>query len=802
MAHPSKRPTRAAPLPLHEPRFKNVVACAVYAACTLALVYPMLTGALVVNPNSDYLSGYAYRVFGQQVLRETGRFAEWNSLIAGGLPFIAGQHGDIFYPTFILREIFSGGTAFNLSVALHLFLAGFFTHRFLRAWGLAFYPALLGGVAYMLAGQVASLVSPGHDGKLYVSALSPLVLWMIVRAIRDGRVWAYGVLSVAAALCILSPHFQLTYYLALLAGPFAIYVAWMIQADGARLPTLVRARRLAAAAAAGALAAAIAAVNFLPLLEYLPFSPRGAGVSYAYATSYAMPIEETINAYLPQFSGILDGYWGQNQLKLHSDYIGVVVLILAVAAFGAAKRRSFVRFWIVAGAVSLLVAWGGHTPFYRLWFLLPKMNVVRAPGMIYFITSLAAAVLAAVGLERVLAEPIPRKFLVGWGVAASAIGLLAISGGLDLFARAVALPQNLELVAANATALQISGFRSSLFAAAAIALLWAIGARRLSPGVAACALVALAAADDWSVVRQYFIFSRPASQIFAADPTVEYLQKLSVPGRTIVAPLGGRAPGDPILEGDALMIHGVRTVTSHQANEPQRWVDIAGAKSPAFPPNALSSRQFRRLANVKFLLVNRALPTTIPELDSLRLQLRVGPVSDAAGSTVYLYEIDEANPPAWVVPVVAHAPPHVIKNNILDPRLDLDAVALADTSAHIPAQKLSAAPPPLHIGVSVPEYRPGHIVLDLDAPAPQGATLVVSENWFPGWTATADGKSAAVGRVDHTLIGVALPAGSRHIELRFADAAYRRALPITIVALLVTTIVIFGGAFAGSRLRV
>ena len=174
---------------------------------------------------------------------------------------------------------------------------------------------------------------------LYVSALSPLVLWMIVRAIRDGRVWAYGVLSLAAALCILSPHFQLTYYLALLSGPFAIYVAWMTQADGARLPTRMRVRRLAAAAAAGALAAAIAAVNFLPLLEYLPYSPRGEGVSYAYATSYAMPIEETINAYLPQFSGVLDGYWGQNQLKLHSDYIGVVVLILAVAAFGVVKQR-------------------------------------------------------------------------------------------------------------------------------------------------------------------------------------------------------------------------------------------------------------------------------------------------------------------------------------------------------------------------------------------------------------------------------------------------------------------------------
>jgi hypothetical protein len=762
----------------------------------------MLTGALVVNPNSDYLSGFAYRVFGQHGLRATGSFPEWNSLIAGGLPFIAGQHGDIFYPTFLLREMFSGGTAFNLSIALHLFLAGFFTFRFLRAWGISFYPALLGGVAYMMAGQVASLVSPGHDGKLYVSALSPLVLWMIVRAVRDGRIWAYGVLAIAAALCILSPHFQMTYYLALLAGPFAIYVAWMTRDDGTRLAMPVRVRRLVLAAVAGALAAAIAAVNFLPLLEYIPYSPRGEGVSYAYATSYSMPIEETLNAYLPQFSGILENYWGQNAFKLHSDYIGVVVLILAGLAFGWARRKSFVRFWLIAGLLSLLVAWGGHTPFYRLWFLLPKMNVVRAPGMIYFMTSFAVAVLAAVGFERLLAEGARRRYVLGWGIAAGVIGLLAISGGLEAIARGIALPQMLDALAANGTALRVGGFRSTLFAAAALALIWAIGARRMAPRTVAWALIALAAVDAWSVVRSYFQFLPPASELYASDPAIEYLKKLPVPGRAIVLPLAGNPGGDPVLTGDALMIHDVRTVTSHQANEPQRWVDLAGAKSPAPPVNALQSRQFRRLANARFFLVNTELPPLIPQFDSLRTTLRVGPVPDARGNTVWLYEIaGEANPAAWVVPVVARVPAAAIRDNMLNPRLNLDALALGDSSAGIPTQEVSTVPVPLGINVAVPVYQPGHIVLDLDRGAPNGSTLVVSENWFPGWTATADGKPAALGRVDHTLIGVALPAGARRVELTFRDPAYHRAIPITLIALIVTALVIVGGAVAGSRVR-
>ena len=105
------------------------------------------------------------------------------------------MHGDIFYPTFLLRMIMPTDVAMTVGFMVHIFLAGLFTYFFLRAWGLGFYPALLGGLAYMMGGPIASYVSPGHDGKLFVSALTPLALWMLVRGIRDGRLWAFGVFA-------------------------------------------------------------------------------------------------------------------------------------------------------------------------------------------------------------------------------------------------------------------------------------------------------------------------------------------------------------------------------------------------------------------------------------------------------------------------------------------------------------------------------------------------------------------------------------------------------------------------------
>src|ERR1700731_748496 len=86
------------------PRFALGWAALVYALSTLTLGYPALTGRFLVNPHSDqYIAGYAFREFGASTLRATGHFPLWNPYLFGGMPYIAAMHGDIFYPTFLLR---------------------------------------------------------------------------------------------------------------------------------------------------------------------------------------------------------------------------------------------------------------------------------------------------------------------------------------------------------------------------------------------------------------------------------------------------------------------------------------------------------------------------------------------------------------------------------------------------------------------------------------------------------------------------------------------------------------------------
>jgi uncharacterized membrane protein YfhO len=71
--------------------------------------------------------------------------------------------------------------------------------------------------------------------------------------------------------------------------------------------------------------------------------------------------------------------------------------------------------------------------------------------------------------------------------------------------------------------------------------------------------------------------------------------------------------------------------------------------------------------------------------------------------------------------------------------------------------------------------------------------LIVSENYYPGWVATVDGKPATVGRADYVLIGVALPDGAKHIDLTFTSSVYERGKMITIIAILLALVLLAAG---------
>jgi hypothetical protein len=812
-------PPTAAP-PTSSPRFAVGWAALVYAAATLTLAWPALSGGFLVNPRSDqYIAGYAFREFAAQSLRAGEGFPQWSPYLFGGMPYIAGMHGDIFYPTFLLRMILPTDVAMTWCFLIHLFLAGLFTYVFLRAWGVGFYGSLIGGLAYMLSGPIAAYASPGHDGKLFVSTLLPLTLLLLLRFIRDGRRWALGALAITIGLAVLSPHPQLLQYLLLAGGAWALFLAFGAHDGASRLPRNVAFTRLGLALAAVVVGAVIGAVQYLPVFEYVEWSPRAGGKGWEHAVSYSMPIEELLNTIVPQFSGMFDMYWGRNGIHLHSEYPGVVVLILAGAGmFAAAVKRNFRWFWLGVFVISLLWALGGSTPFYRIVYaIVPGTKFFRAPSTMMFVTMFSLAVFAALGAERIIAAAasIPKRFYIGWGVALAVVALM-IGGGLAITLAdniaggmsAAGYPEgSVARVAENARenqpALLLGLLRSVLFAALALGAIWMSATRRWPARSAAWALALLVVVDLWSIERKYWIFSPPARELFASDPAIDAIRNAAEPGRVVTADFLGTANfRDPMFEGAAAMVHRVRSVQGYHGNELGRYQRILQAGSRVRADDGWR-QDFWRHANVHWLYTT-APDSLMPELTRQlgyqgQFQKVVGPVANATGAEVYLYRVPGENPAAWVAAALVRGTDEQAMATVLDPRFDPARAAIVDTGVKVPVADVTTVPAATGVKARVTRYEPGEINVQLDQPAPSGGALVVSENYYPGWSATIAGQDANVVRANFNLIGVVLPAGAREVQLRFTDHAFERGKTITLVALALALAALAAGVLLDRR---
>lgn len=793
----SAQPTTELPAPAHAGWWASLI----YALCTLALAYPALAGKFLVNPHSDqYIGGFPVREFAAASLKAGHGIPQWNPYLLGGLPYIAAMHGDIFYPTFILRALLPTDVALTWSFIIHLFLAGCFTYLFLRGWGVGFYGSLVGGLAYMLSGPIASYASPGHDGKLYVSALLPLILFLLVRGIRDGHGWSWGALAIAIGLAVLSPHPQLLQYLLLTSAAFALYLAFARHGDAGALPRSVAIRRLGYALGAVLLGGAIGAIQYLPVREYVPWSPRAGGKGYEFATSYSLPLEELVNTVVPQFSGLLDRYWGRNGIHLHSEYVGGTVFVLALAGVIGGSWSSFRKFWLGVLVVSLLWALGSSTPFYHLVYaIVPGSKFFRAPSTMMYVTMLSLAVFAALGTDRVLARQVGTRYAIGWLIAAAVIALLGTSGALTNAAHVVAnsfdtTGQRDQIVSANGPALVFGALRSALFIALAAGLLWAWARERLSGRVVAWSAAVLIALDLWSIERLYWMFSPPAAQLYASDPAIDAVRRAPQPGRVLALDLLQSAPyADRTFTGDALMVHDIRNVMGYHGNELGRYDALVNSSAGVvFQP------QFWRHENVQYLY------TTLPDslVGQLQTQLHidapivklVGPVRNAAGSTIYLYRLPGDNPAAWIASGMVRGTDDQAMATVLDPGFSPARAAIVDTSARVETVDPARLPAPTTTAITFDRYDAGRISLKLASPPPAGSALVVSENYFPGWRAEVDGKPATVVRANFNLIGVALPAGAHVVDLHFEDPAYKTGRLVTFIALALALALLVAGA--------
>jgi hypothetical protein len=804
------------------PQVPGWLAPLVYALITVVLFREFFFGGTSVLGHDSLALSYFARNFYTEFVQTYHRFPWWNPLLFGGLPFVEGMHGDIFYPPSLAMFFLNAQPMWGWKMALHIFLAGCFAYLWLRrGLGLERVAAFFGGLVFMLGANMVSLVLPGGDGKLFVSALAPLMFWLTERAVRGRRLADFAVFSLGLALTLFTSHMQAAYFLVWGVSLYFLFRVWQLWREERRGGEA--ARLVGLFALAGLLGVGAAAVQFLPPLGYLrEYSHRADRTEEGergkeWSASYSLNAEEVMSLVVPEFVGELAqtdatrpsaGYWGKNPLKLNSEYAGLVPLLL-VPILLLRRRTPQTWFFVGLAVLTVLFAMASSTPLFHLFYLIPGVSLFRAWSMIIFLYGLALATLGAIALQQLLewltapradAEAaLARKALwVGTAVLAL-LALLATAGvitgaWLSIWGGEV----RADRLAANEAYIR-NGFWYAALIAAAVAGSWELASRRLlAPLPFALALALWAGIDLYRVGRPFVAETALMNQyaaagtLFRADDVILTLQRLRDAGGVFRVFDLGAAFGQGAYGQNDLAVHGIEQLGGHHGNEIGRYRNLIGGEHAG----ALFDEEAGRRGAQTFNEIVRLRAADLTNTEYLLIPGRVEhPALEEAyvGAQTIVYRNRGALPRAYVVGAVEVADGDAAIARLLAPEFDPRTTAVLAE--------------PLPSGVSIEagatatvqwvEREVDRFTLRVSADRP--GLLVVLDNWYPAWRATVGGREVPVLRANHAFRAVPVAAGEQVVTFEYTPAALRTGALISLAVLTLLLGIVATDALRGRR---
>jgi hypothetical protein len=393
----------------------------------LLFLSPLVVGRAFLD-GDNFLQNFPLRVLTGEDIRQ-GSLPLLNPYLFSGTPLLGGFNAGAAYPATWLVAVLPRFVAWSLNLAVAYDVAALGTFAYLRRQSLGVTPATFAAATFAFAGYMSGQIV--HVDLIQAAAWLPWALLAVdallpaapadVRApvdrARSAR-WA-AVLALVVGLTVLTGGAEVIID-GLLA--VALYALWQLVAQWRRG---IGSRAVVVSAAWGlvGLAGGIAlgSAQWLPGLVFQSRSQRAIG-SYTFFTTGSLDYHLLSLLVSPFVLGTNQGrptlFVGPYNLPEATGYAGVLALIaVAVLWSRRFRRRPEARAWRVwygLGAVFLLSALGGETPFGHVLYLLPLIRDERLLNRNLLVVDFALAVLLGWWLQalfdrRADAEPAPAR---------------------------------------------------------------------------------------------------------------------------------------------------------------------------------------------------------------------------------------------------------------------------------------------------------------------------------------------------------------------------------------------------------
>ena len=827
--------------PLIPERFQHAVAIAL-----LFLSLVLFFNQLIFNGKTfsdvDQIASRSFDTFLADA-KAQGVFPLWNPYIFCGMP----SYGSLTV---------GGDRAFDFTAQVLSTTSTVFSYIMLsppEGWVLFFYFVFACGVYLFMYHKVKSKfaafiaafaatystyiiiwVMTGHNTKIAVMAFFPFIFYSIER-LRGRFSWIQAFLLVLLIHFSYMPsHVQMIFYVYLAVGTYLVFMlirSFLMRKEQAAEPDSAPAWKGVLRAGvvfllASALAFSMDADKYLSVWEYSSYSIRGSnpivstnqatdsktvqgGLDYDYATAWSFAPSEMMTWLVPSWYGFgLEKYKGvftNNQEQMANfysgpqpfthapQYMGLIVLLLALYGFARNRKDSFVQYLGLMIVFSLLISFGKEFSLvYDLMFkFFPMFNKFRVPSMILVLIQIFVPMLAAYGIATLIreredlhgsqVEKRKKSILLSFAAVASFFVVLALAfesfitrqGVQNAFASLAnyGFPrdriydpffQQVQPQAIKEITAQLVERGTSDIYLAIVLLVISFGALyyfiqgKMKLATFAAILTLVIATDLWRVDLKPTEFHDRSinKQMFATPEYAKYLQRDSTLFRILEL-----ENGQPKYN-NMFAFWRLQSAYGYQGAKMRAYQDVAdvvGLRNPLI----------WSLMNVKYILTSTPDSTLGLGLVYNGPDMKVygNPVSLPRAFFVNRYDVADGLTTLKKIASMSFDPRDVMYFQE-DPKLSVEA-------AH-PAARAEFTRYSIHD-------------LELNTTTAGNNLLFFSETYYPvGWKAYIDGKETPIYRANYLFRAVMVPAGIHKVEMKFEPKGFFIGKNLSLAANIVT----------------
>ncbi len=779
----------------------------------------------------DYLAPSSFATFLEDA-QEAKTFPLWNPYIFCGMPSYGSLMltGDRIFD--LSHVILEKSVSVLTYLFLHVDLAWAFVYYLIMGIGVYLFalykvkeklPALIASLATLFSMYVIIWVTVGHGTKILVMAFFPFILLFVERLRERWNLLDMLLLTIVVHFVFIGSHVQMIFYIYLALGIYYLYflIRELITRSDAWKGTL---RSGILLVVASALAFTMVSDKYLSVLEYTPFSIRGAdpisatgqelpsersggGLDYEYATNWSFSPGEMMTFVVPSWYGFgwhtyqgpltnnqparVNTYFGPMPFTDAPEYMGVVILTLAIIGFVRNRKDPFVQFSGILIGVTLLLSFGREFPilYDPMFHYFPYFNKFRAPSMILVLLHFFVPLLAAYGINSFIKDsqnsftPLRMKrWKTGFGILAllMIIGLLGKGLLTELYSLFFPVQDTVRELAAKYGNTQVANELYNFVANSVVIdilfastfLLVMLGAfflyirKKLSLVVLSIILIGVVLADLWRINTKPIETSTPREQeqIFATPPHVKFLHDDKSLYRVLELENGQPPTSNLLAYWRIQSAHGYHAA---KLRAYQDMVDVVGFGNPLL----------WQLMNIKYIISNQDIDH--PLLSNVW-----------SSQNKKVYENRAALPRAFFVNRYEVSSSLTILKNIADMSFSPNDVLylLEDPNLKIDPPQNGSSASFVHQGIQ--DFK-------VDVTATGNNLLFLSEVYYPkGWKAYLDGSEIPILRANYLFRAVVVPPGNHTLEMKFEPEGFYLGKKLS----LATNILMLGGfAFVGVR---